>query len=108
MNDLKDILVLTCNGLFLEDGSTILDDFSHEQLIKSVNFPDVENDLKFTPLFDKANMFDMSNQGDLLKLVEWLNAEYGSESLTFQVDKPTISLQQVTETEPSNIFAKRR
>lgn len=103
MNDLKDNLVLMCNNLYLSEDSSILKDFSQEQMTKSETYTNVEKDLQFTPLFEKAVLFDMCEKGSLLGLVNWLNNVYGVSSgnntITFSIGKPIIEVEKVTQTD---------
>lgn len=97
MNNLKDNLVLTCNNMYLLDDSNILKDFSQEQMTKSETYTNVEKDLVFTPLFDKAMLFDMSEKQSLLSLVHWLNSEYGDKTTFFTVGTPIVEVEQIVE-----------
>ena len=76
MNNLKDNLVLTCNNMYLLDDSNILKDFSQEQMTKSETYTNVEKDLVFTPLFDKAMLFDMSEK-ELKKILHNMSMAKG-------------------------------
>lgn len=95
MNNLKDNLVLTCNNMYLLDDSNILKDFSQEQMTKSETYTSVEKDLVFTPLFEKAMLFDMSEKQSLLSLVNWLNSEYGDKTTFFTLGTPIVRVEQI-------------
>lgn len=95
MNNLKDNLVLTCNNMYLLDDSNILKDFSQEQMTKSETYTSVEKDLVFTPLFEKAMLFDMSEKQSLLSLVNWLNSEYGDKTTFFTLGTPIVGVEQI-------------
>ena len=51
----------------------------------------------FTPLFDKAMLFDMSEKQSLLALVHWLNSEYGDKTTFFTVGTPIVEVEQIVE-----------
>lgn len=83
--------------MYLLDDSNILKDFSQEQMTKSETYTNVEKDLVFTPLFDKAMLFDMSEKQSLLALVHWLNSEYGDKTTFFKVGTPIVEVEQIVE-----------
>ncbi|WP_289146223.1 hypothetical protein [uncultured Megamonas sp.] len=51
----------------------------------------------FTPLFEKAMLFDMSEKQSLLALVHWLNSEYGDKTTFFTVGTPIVEVEQIVE-----------
>lgn len=110
MNDLKDNLVLTCNNLYLakDVGDNVLKDFSQEQMSKSETYTNVEKDLVFTPLFDKAMLFDVCDKEDLLGLKNWLNTEYSSvdNKISFSVGKPQITIGAISDTPSDDVEGK--
>jgi len=110
MNDLLNNLVLMCNNLYLakDVGDKILKDFSQEQMSKSETYTNVEKDLVFTPLFDKAMLFDVCAKEDLLSFKTWLNTEYGSieNKISFSVGKPQITIGAVNDTPSDSVEGK--
>lgn len=96
MNDFKDSLVITCNGLYLTNG-TLLDKYNQELLNNSETFSNTKASLSFNPLFDDSYKFNQSDKDDLLNLVKWLNTNIGDSTVVFKVEQPIIAMKDVTE-----------
>lgn len=96
MNDFKDSLVITCNGLYLTNG-TLLDKYNQELLNNSETFSNTKASLSFNPLFDDSYKFNQSDKDDLLNLVKWLNTNIGDSTVVFKVEQPIITMKDVTE-----------
>ena len=92
--------------MYLLDDSNILKDFSQEQMTKSETYTSVEKDLVFTPLFEKAMLFDMSEKQSLLTLVHWLNSEYGDKTTSFTVGTPIVEVEQIVEDSEDSVVRK--
>lgn len=96
MNDFKDSLVITCNDLYLTNG-TLLDKYNQELTAKSETFSNTKASLSFSPVFNDSFKFNQSDKDDLLLLTKWLNDNIGDDTVIFKLEEPVIALKTVNE-----------